>query len=56
MAAFLDKETNKWKWGTRGLPVYDSKEQCQRNAMNDLAEMLRKIKKKLDEAKLNYGN
>lgn len=53
--AYKDQQTNKWKWGTRGEAIYDSKEQCERAGMDILTEKLRKIRDRLNSTILNHG-
>lgn len=55
MRAFQDKQTGKWKWGTRGEAIYDTKGQCERAAMDLLTEKLRNLRNKLNTVILNHG-
>lgn len=55
MKAYQDKTTGKWKWGTRGKPLYDSKQECERAAMDLLVNKLRYIKDKLNGVMVNHG-
>lgn len=43
MRAYQDKTTGKWKWGTRGNPVHESKEAAERYAIDTLTDKLRII-------------
>lgn len=53
--AYQDKTTGKWKWGTRGQPIYDTKSQAERAGINELTERLRYIRDRLNGAMLNHG-
>lgn len=53
--AYQDKVTGKWKWGTRGEPIYDSKIQAERAWIDILTERLRQVRDKVNQAHLNYG-
>lgn len=55
MRVFKDKGTGKWKSSTNSTVLYDTKEQCQRAGMDELAERLATIRKKLEDGALNYG-
>jgi len=55
MRAYLDKVTGKWKWGTRGQPIYESKEQAERGGMDILTSRLREIRDKLNGVIANHG-
>jgi hypothetical protein len=55
MRVFKDKPTGKYKSGTNSSNLYDTKEQCQRAVMNELAEKLSIIRKKLESGCLSYG-
>lgn len=51
MKAYQDKVTNKWKWGTRGEAIYDTKDICEREGMNILTNKLRYLRDKLNHGK-----
>ena len=53
--AYQDKSNGKWKWGTRGEAIYDSKGQCERAGMDLLTDKLRKIRDRLNGTILNHG-
>lgn len=53
--AFQDRATGKWKWGTRGEPIYDSKQQAERAGIDLLTDRLRQVRDRLNQAHLNYG-
>ena len=55
MKAYLDKTTGKWKWGTRGAAIYDSKEIAERAGLDIITNKLREIKDKLNSTLLNHG-
>lgn len=55
MKAYQDKTTGKWKWGTRGEPIYDSKGQAERAGMDLLVEKLRYLRDKLNGVMTNHG-
>jgi hypothetical protein len=55
MRAFQDKETGKWKWGTRGQAIYETKGQCERAAMDMLTARLRALRDKLNGVMINHG-
>ncbi len=55
MKAYLDKVSGKWKWGTRGQPIYESKSAAERGGMDILTERLRGIRDKLDGVIRNHG-
>jgi hypothetical protein len=53
--AYQDKATGKWKYGTRGQPIYDSKQQAERAGIDLLTERLRYIRDRLNTEMINYG-
>ncbi len=55
MRVYKDKNTGKYKCGTNSPNLYDTREQCQRAAMDDLANKLAIIRKKLESGCLSYG-
>lgn len=55
MKPYLDKATNKWKWGTRGEAIYDTKEQCSREGMQRIAERIKALRDSLNNALINHG-
>lgn len=55
MKAYLDKTTGKWKWGTRGTAIYDTKEIAERAGLDIITNKLREIKDKLNNTLLNHG-
>jgi hypothetical protein len=55
MRTYKDKITGKYKSGANSSVLYDTKEQCQRAVMNDLADKLASIRRKLEQGCLNYG-
>jgi hypothetical protein len=55
MRVYKDKLTSKWKIGSNGKAIYESKEQAQRAALDNLAEMLSTVKRKINEGALGYG-
>lgn len=55
MRCYKDKATGKWKCGSNGSNLYETKEQCQRAIMDELADRLSIIRKKLESGCLNYG-
>jgi hypothetical protein len=55
MKAFQDKNTSKWKWGTRGAAIYDSKEIAEKAGLEIITKKLREIKDKLNNALNNHG-
>lgn len=56
LRAYEDRATGKWKIGKRGNPIYETKQQAEREAINILTERLRSIRDKLNGACLTYGN
>jgi hypothetical protein len=56
MRAYQDKKTGKWKWGTRGNPIYESKNEAERAGMDILTSRLREIRDKLDGVIHRHGN
>jgi hypothetical protein len=55
MAVLKDKSTGKWKSSARGSVLYDTKEECQRAQMDDLANRLAIIRRKLSDTISGYG-
>lgn len=55
MKAYEDKTTNKWKWGTRGKAIYNSKSEAEQEGLKILTDRLRHIKDKLSTVILNRG-
>lgn len=53
--AYQDKTSGKWKWGTRGQAIYDSKAECTRAGMDILIDKLRSIRDKLNDTMSNHG-
>jgi hypothetical protein len=53
--AYQDKVTSKWKWGTRGEAIYDSKDQCEKAGMSILIDKLRRIRDRLNGTIANNG-
>lgn len=52
---YQDKESGKWKWGTRGQAIYETKDQCSRAGMEILTDKLRSIRERLNGTLLNHG-
>lgn len=52
---FLDSETNKWKWGTRGEAIYKTKDQCSKAGIDFIINALRKLRDKLNKTISNHG-
>jgi len=55
MKAYQDKVTGKWKWGTRGEAVHDSKQACERAGMDLLTDKLRRLRDRLNGVVNNNG-
>ena len=55
MKAYLDKPTGKWKWGTRGAAIYDTKEIAERAGLDILTNKLRDIRDRLNKSLINHG-
>lgn len=55
MRAFQDKVSGLWKWGTRGEPKYNTKQECERAELELLTERLRELRKKVEQGWLNHG-
>ena len=55
MKVYKDKLTGKYKSGSNSTILYDTKEQCQRASMNELADKLAIIRRKLESGCLGYG-
>lgn len=55
MRAYLDKVSGKWKWGTRGQPIYDTKDIAEKAGLDIITKKLREIKDKLNNALENHG-
>nr|WP_298660974.1 hypothetical protein [uncultured Flavobacterium sp.] len=55
MKAYQDKSTGKWKWGTRGAAIYDTKEIAERAGLDILTRKLREIKDRLNSTLINHG-
>jgi len=55
MKVYKDSKTGKWKTGSNSRILYDEKTQAQRASMNDLADRLAQVRKKIEESCLNYG-
>lgn len=55
MRVYKDKLTSKWKIGSNGKAIYETKEQAQRVALDQLADMLSTIRRKINEGALGYG-
>lgn len=41
---YLDKQTNKWKWGSNGQPIHDTKEACEQFGIYTLTDRLKKLR------------
>jgi hypothetical protein len=52
---YKDKATGKYKASPNSPTLYDTKEQCQRAVMDDFANKLSIIRKKLEQGCLGYG-
>lgn len=55
MKPYQDKITKKWKWGTRGVPKYDSKEECARKELEVLTDRLNQLRNKINSGYINNG-
>ena len=55
MKAYEDKESGMWKWGSRGEPIYKTKNECERAGMEILTDRLRKLRDKLNNTIANHG-
>lgn len=55
MKAYQDKESGKWKWGTRGLPIYETKAAAEKGGLDILTKRLREVRDKLNGALVNHG-
>lgn len=55
MRVYKDKLTGKYKSSPNSPTLYDTKEQCQRTMMDELASRLAEIRKKIETGCLNYG-
>lgn len=55
MKAYQDKESGLWKWGTRGVPIYETKSAAERGGLDIMTKRLREVKDKLDGILLNHG-
>lgn len=55
MKAYQDKESGKWKWGTRGQAIYETKSAAERGGLDILTKRLREVKDKLNGVLLNHG-
>lgn len=55
MKAYRDKVTGKWKWGTRGQAIHESKHDAEIWAMSNLAEKLKRIRNKLNGVMGDHG-
>lgn len=55
MKAYLDKESGKWKWGTRGAAIYDTKQQAERAGLDLITSKLREMNDRLNKALQNHG-
>lgn len=53
--AYQDKETGLWKWGKRGIPMYESKIECERKSLEILTDRLRQLKEKIAKGYIDYG-
>lgn len=53
--AYQDKGTGKWKWGTRGEAIYETKGQCERAGMDMLTDKLRRLRDRLNNVLVNHG-
>lgn len=56
MKAYLDSVTGKWKWGTRGQPIYDTKQIAEKAGLDIITNKLREMKDKLNRALENHGH
>jgi hypothetical protein len=55
MKPYQDKASGKWKWGTRGEAIYDTKNQCSEAGMQILTDKLRAIRDRLNSTITNHG-
>lgn len=55
MKAYQDKLTGKWKWGTRGNPIHESRNEAERWGLDQLTDRLRQVRDKLDGVIRNHG-
>jgi hypothetical protein len=55
MRAYKDKATGKYKASPNSVILYDTKEQCHRATLNELANRLSIIRKKIEQGCLGYG-
>jgi hypothetical protein len=53
--AFQDRATGKWKWGTRGEAIYNSKAEAEKAGINALTDALRRIRDRLNSTMVNHG-
>lgn len=55
MKAYQCRNTGLWKWGTRGEPKYNTKQECERAELELLTERLRELRKKVEQGWVNHG-
>ena len=55
MKAYQDKETGKWKWGTNGKPIYDTKLECQRYGLKAIEDALNRMAQRKNKLLQNHG-
>lgn len=55
MKAYQDKVTGKWKWGKRGIPLYESKSEAERVGLDILTRRLREVRDQLNRGLMNHG-
>jgi len=55
MKAYLDSSTGKWKWGTRGQPIYDTKAIAEKAGLDIITNKLREMKDRLNKVLDNHG-
>jgi hypothetical protein len=53
--AYLDRATGLWKWGKRGKPKYETKQQCERTELELLTNKLRELTSKVNRGWINHG-
>ena len=55
MRVYKDKATGKYKSGSNSSVLYDTKEQCQRAYLDELAERLSNIRRNIEKGAIGYG-
>ena len=55
MRVYKDKETGLYKLSPNSTELFETKEQCQRDGLNKLADRLSQVRKKYEQGVLGYG-